>query len=109
MRVDWGAIRSSRLDIDHCLPWSAWSCGDLWNLMPAIPRVNQHMKRDKLPSCAALAAARDEITGWWEMGWLADAALAVREIRGARGPLTAICYKAAVGSGNQPRCRMCYS
>jgi tripartite-type tricarboxylate transporter receptor subunit TctC len=34
------------LDIDHCLPWSAWPCGDLWNLLPASPRVNQHLKRD---------------------------------------------------------------
>ena len=80
VRCVWTGARlaPSRLDIDHCLPWSAWPCGDLWNLVPATPRVNQHMKRDKLPSCAALAGARDEITGWWEMGWLADAALAKR-------------------------------
>jgi SAM-dependent methyltransferase len=80
VRCVWTRARlaPSRLDIDHCLPWSAWPCGDLWNLMPATPRVNQHIKRDKLPSCAALAAARDEITAWWETGWLADAALAKR-------------------------------
>ena len=27
------------LDIDQCLPWSAWPCGDLWNLLPASPRI----------------------------------------------------------------------
>lgn len=33
-------LEAGRLDIDHCLPWSAWSCGDLWNLLPAHPEVN---------------------------------------------------------------------
>jgi SAM-dependent methyltransferase len=66
------------LDIDHCLPWSAWPCGDLWNLMPASPRVNQRIKRDRLPSAAALAHAHDRIMKWWEMGWLSDPALAIR-------------------------------
>ena len=46
------------LDIDHCLPWSAWPGGDLWNLLPASRRVNQHMKCHRLPSAAALAGAR---------------------------------------------------
>lgn len=41
------------LDIDHCLPWAAWPCGDLWNLLPAHRRVNQHQKRDRLPSAMA--------------------------------------------------------
>ncbi|WP_198354339.1 HNH endonuclease domain-containing protein [Sphingomonas sp. MA1305] len=54
------------LDIDHCLPWSAWPCGDLWNLLPADRRVNQHQKRDRLPSQATLAAARSRIIHWWE-------------------------------------------
>jgi SAM-dependent methyltransferase len=36
-------LRPGALDIDHCLPWSAWPCGDLWNLLPATPRVNQQM------------------------------------------------------------------
>jgi len=54
------------LDIDHCLPWSAWPCGDLWNLLPASPRVNQHLKRDRLPSASALAGARENIIAWWE-------------------------------------------
>ncbi len=41
-------LEVATLDIDHCLPWSAWPCGDLWNLLPAHRRVNQHHKRDRL-------------------------------------------------------------
>lgn len=36
--------KASLLDMDHCLPWSVWSCGDLWNLMPAQRKVNQNKK-----------------------------------------------------------------
>jgi HNH endonuclease len=63
------------VDIDHCLPWSAWPCGDLWNLLPASPRVNRHLKRDRLPSASALAGARENIIAWWENAWLSDPAL----------------------------------
>jgi HNH endonuclease len=66
------------LDIDHCLPWSAWPCGDLWNLLPASSRVNQHLKRDRLPSASALAGARESIIAWWENAWLPDPALRAR-------------------------------
>lgn len=58
------------LDIDHCFPWSAWPCGDLWNLLPSSPRVNQHLKRDRLPSASALAGARGSIIAWWQDAWL---------------------------------------
>lgn len=60
------------LDIDHCLPWSAWPCDDLWNLLPADRRVNQHQKRGLLPSGDLLIECRDRITGWWERAWLDD-------------------------------------
>lgn len=62
-------LRPETLDIDHCLPWSAWPCGDLWNLMPAHQRINRHRKRDKLPSAAALAGARSQIEAWWQTAW----------------------------------------
>jgi hypothetical protein len=58
-------LRPGSLDIDHCLPWTAWPCGDLWNLLPARPSVNRNDKRDRLPSAAALAGARDGIQSWW--------------------------------------------
>jgi hypothetical protein len=59
-------LNIDRLDIDHCLPWSAWPCGDLWNLLPASRHVNQHLKRDRLPSAAVLAAAQDKLAEWWD-------------------------------------------
>ena len=46
-------LSADSLDVDHCLPWSAWPCGDLWNLVPADRRVNQHGKRDCLPGRGA--------------------------------------------------------
>lgn len=58
------------LDIDHCLPWATWPCGDLWNLLPAHRRVNQHLKRDRLPAAAALRRARDGMLEWWRAAYL---------------------------------------
>ena len=58
------------LDIDHCFPWSAWPCGDLWNLLPASRNVNQRQKRDKLPADLALRRAKELIMEWWEDGYV---------------------------------------
>lgn len=70
-----------RLDIDHCLPWSAWPCGDLWNLAPCDRRVNQHEKRDRLPSGAIFSESRERVVEWWQGAYLADEALASRFTR----------------------------
>lgn len=66
------------LDIDHCLPWAAWPCGDLWNLLPTRSTVNRSAKRDRLPSASALAQARDPIQAWWRQAWDSDEAIAQR-------------------------------
>ena len=63
-------LSAASLDVDHCLPWSAWPCGDLWNLVPADRRVNQHGKRDCLPSADALRAATGPIEAWWSAAYL---------------------------------------
>ena len=63
-------LSAGSLDVDHCLPWSAWPCGDLWNLVPADRQVNQHGKRDRLPSADALRAAADPIGAWWSAAYL---------------------------------------
>lgn len=74
-------LSAETLDIDHCLPWSAWPCGDLWNLLPAHRTTNQRQKRDLLPSAGTLASARDAIIAWWEEAWRRDAALGARFAR----------------------------
>jgi hypothetical protein len=40
--------------------------------------VNQHLKRDRLPSASALAGARQSIIAVWEEAWLQDQALQIR-------------------------------
>ncbi len=66
----WSGARltKDRLDIDHCFPWIAWPCDDLWNLLPSSRTVNQHEKRDRLPSASALNSARERIQDWWKAG-----------------------------------------
>jgi protein-L-isoaspartate O-methyltransferase len=80
-------LRAESLDIDHCLPWTAWPCGDLWNLLPARPTVNRNAKRDRLPSAAALSAAREGVQAWWRQAWESDAALTARFWREANASL----------------------
>ena len=63
------ALHRNSLDIDHCFPWSAWPCGDLWNLMPSSRAVNQHQKRDLLPNDATLRNAKDRVMDWWDAGY----------------------------------------
>jgi len=70
-------LTRAAFDIDHCLPWSAWACGDLWNLLPASPAINRHDKRERLVTGAALRAAKPLITAWWQTAYL-DAAPALR-------------------------------
>lgn len=80
-------VTANSLDIDHCLPWSAWPCGDLWNLMPADRRVNQHQKRDRLPSQDMLSSARPRIVSWWASAWQSNEVLGARFIREAAAAL----------------------
>ncbi|NOG73668.1 methyltransferase domain-containing protein [Roseicella sp. DB1501] len=77
------------LDVDHCLPWSAWPCGDLWNLMPAYRRVNQHIKRERMPSAEALQQAGPAIIDWWSAAYLRpeDRVLPVKFASEARASL----------------------
>jgi SAM-dependent methyltransferase len=83
------ALSAATLDIDHLFPWSAWACGDLWNLLPAHREVNQRFKRDRLPSALILAGAEERIIGWWQAAYLAagDAWLPARFGHEARASL----------------------
>ena len=55
------ALSPESLDVDHCFPWAAWPCGDLWNLLPTHRDVNQKQKREKLPSIELLRSAQDRV------------------------------------------------
>ena len=90
----WSGTRLSkdRLDIDHCFPWASWPCDDLWNLLPSARSVNQHEKRDRLPSAALLNSARERVQDWWKAGYSlgADSPIADRFFLEARSSLPLI-------------------
>jgi hypothetical protein len=83
-------LDASTLDMDHALPWSAWPCGDLWNLVPAHRRVNQDQKRDKLPSGDLLIRRRDSIVSWWHKAYEQATALAPQFVSEAKTSLPAL-------------------
>jgi hypothetical protein len=81
-------LGAESLDIDHCLPWSAWACNDLWNLLPTSRRINQSSKRDRIVAAPILAAAQPAITEWWESAYVrADPARRLRFVEEARTSL----------------------
>jgi hypothetical protein len=90
----WSGTRLSkdRLDIDHCFPWSSWPCDDLWNLLPSTRSVNQHEKRDRLPSATLFNRARERVQDWWRAGYSlgADSPIADRFFLEARASLPLI-------------------
>ena len=72
-------------DVDHCFPFAAWPCNDLWNLLPSSTTVNRS-KGDRLPAPEALEQARPRMLEWWDRAYLRDASLAARfedEVRSA--------------------------
>ena len=62
-------LREASFDVDHCMPWAAWPCGDLWNLMPAHPSVNRNSKRHRLPAAGTLERSAERILEWWDRAW----------------------------------------
>ena len=72
-------LSAANLDIDHCFPWAAWPCGDLWNLMPAHRQVNQREKRDRLPADTLLRTAQERIVDWWHTAYRETAQSALAE------------------------------
>lgn len=51
--------------VDHVMPFSLWGNNDLWNLMPADPKVNGN-KSDKLPSGQLLLSRQHVVKQNWE-------------------------------------------
>jgi len=62
----------AQIDVDHILPWAAWPCADLWNLVPAARDINQHQKRDRLISATLLDRASERLYDWWTRAYLLD-------------------------------------
>lgn len=87
-------LGEQNLDIDHCLPWSAWPCDDLWNLMPAQRLINQRQKRERLPSAERLGQAQDHILSWWSVCYLSNANPTIPErfLGEARASLPSLAY-----------------
>jgi SAM-dependent methyltransferase len=80
-------LRAGAMDVDHCLPWSAWACNDLWNLLPASPAANR-TKSGLIVAAPALAEAKPRILDWWRSGYLdADEATRARFAEEARSTL----------------------
>ena len=80
-------LEATSIDIDHCFPWSAWPCSDLWNLLPAHPAVNQRQKRERLPAESVLQAAQMSIMDWWRSAYLSGEVLPRRFADEARASL----------------------
>ena len=57
-------LTEKTFEVDHCFPWAAWPCDDLWNLFPSHRTVNRQ-KSDRLPSARALLNAADRMMEWW--------------------------------------------
>lgn len=87
-------LAEHNLDIDHCLPWSAWPCDDLWNLMPTQRLINQQRKRERLPSAQRLSQAQDLIMLWWSIGYVSspNATIPDRFLGEARASLPSLAY-----------------
>lgn len=59
-----GVSIEKRFDIDHVIPYSLWHNNDLWNLLPADPKVN-NSKRDMLLTRGLLNKRKDIIKDYW--------------------------------------------
>jgi SAM-dependent methyltransferase/phage repressor protein C with HTH and peptisase S24 domain len=55
-----------QFEVDHAIPFVLWRNNDLWNLLPALPTINNH-KRDRLPTVHLLRARKDCIVHYWTL------------------------------------------
>ena len=75
LRCVWTGKRLTRkYEIDHCFPFTAWPCNDLWNLLPSSRQTNQK-KSDRLPSPDALDSAKPRVLEWWDSAYQRDLGL----------------------------------
>ena len=84
-----GNFIRKNFDVDHCMPYAAWPCNDLWNLLPSLPRVNRS-KGNCLPAPEALEQAKPRILEWWSSAYLGEPDLARRFEDEARSALPVV-------------------
>lgn len=82
-------LRADSMHIDHCLPWGAWPCDDLWNLMPTSKSSNLS-KRDHLPDNSTIRNAQDRIMTWWDDAYCREKATSERFLLEAKARLPAL-------------------
>ena len=82
-------LRADSMHIDHCLPWGAWPCDDLWNLMPANKSSNLS-KKDHLPNKTTIRNAQDRIMAWWDNAYCREEATSERFLLEAKARLPAL-------------------
>ena len=58
----------NHLDIDHCFPFAAWPCDDMWNLMPTTKRANSQ-KSNRLITADLLHRSEELIANWWKIAY----------------------------------------
>ncbi len=78
-------------DIDHCFPFAAWPCNDLWNLLPSSSSVNRK-KGDRLPAPETLETAKPRLVEWWDTAYLRDPVLARRFEDESRSALPMVAF-----------------
>jgi hypothetical protein len=62
----WSGKKIKKFDVDHLLPFSVFMNNDYWNLMPAVPEIN-NKKRDKIPSPKLIENSKDRILNYWDI------------------------------------------
>jgi len=60
-------LSQNNMDIDHMLPYSVWMNNDLWNLLPAQRDLNQHKKREKIPTRTLIKKRSEIIKHYWNI------------------------------------------
>ena len=59
-------ITKNNMNVDHVLPFAHYLNNDIWNLLPALNRVNSQ-KRDKVPTPELIESRSEIILDYWLM------------------------------------------
>ena len=62
----WTGMESEKVEVDHIIPFSIWKNNDLWNLLPANPKVN-NSKRNKIPTPRIIENQKPMIFHYWDL------------------------------------------